>query len=133
MAIKLAGQYRIDDDKGQPTEDSETYAEALIVADAAIKGYDDNRGVDLPGYVHICIKRRFVDFRRVRNSRSRRLHLNALQEDFSFDQLADLRPIEAEHNESRVCSLRWIANVSLLPGHRASTESAPALLRGSSR
>ena len=114
MAIKLAGQYRIDDDKGQPTEDSETYAEALIVADAAIKGYDDNRGVDLPGYVHICIKRRFVDFRRVRNSRSRRLHLNALQEDFSFDQLADLRPIEAEHNESRISSLREMVG----PHHR---------------
>lgn len=106
MAIKLAGQYRIDDDRGQPTEDSETYAEALIVADAAIKGYNDKLGVDLPGYVHLCIKRRLVEFRRVRNSRSRRLHLNTLQEDFSFDQLADLRPIETEHNESRVSSLR---------------------------
>lgn len=106
MAIKLAGQYHIDDDRGQPTEDSETYAEALIVADAAIKGYNDKLGVDLPGYVHLCIKRRLVEFRRVRNSRSRRLHLNTLLEDFSFDQLADLRPIETEHSEARVSSLR---------------------------
>ena len=106
MAIKLAGRYRIDDDRGQPTEDTETYAEALMVVDAAIQGFNAEVGVDLPGYVHLCIRRRLVEFRRVRNSRSRRLHLNTLLEDFSFDQLADLRPIEAEHNEARVSSLR---------------------------
>lgn len=78
LAIKLAGKYRIDDDRGQPTEDTETYAEALLIIHHAIESFDPAVGVDPLGYVSMCVRRRLYSFRRVRNRQSQHTHLSAL-------------------------------------------------------
>jgi hypothetical protein len=71
MCISLAGKYRLREEAAMFTPDSESYAEALLAAHTAISGYDPEMGMDLAGFVHLCVSRKLRHFRRTRDTRQR--------------------------------------------------------------